>query len=288
MNKTTVRPGQPAVHPQSPLQPVYNVINVLRPDHIIRSYKRLNRRQRWAIIMSFASIVAMIAILTASIALMRHIRATSGDFLFDALEAPFNLADRMTPAVDTAYATVLPIQIDTIMLDVSTLKTFIPGISPAEEAAPVVEATAGGAEGTVEATAQPTLAQTMNDQLGFCLWSAAEFDPTLAMQTGCLPYEARYLTNGYYRDNGGALVHVSAVMFSQDVSPSVDVMTALKARADLIGRTGNYVIGVGPVDYFFSSTPELYTFTWAHNGWVYSISSPDMGVMEKAIRNFPY
>ena len=68
MNKTTVRPGQPAVHPQSPLQPVYNVINVLRPDHIIRSYKRLNRRQRWAIIMSFASIVAMIAILTASIA----------------------------------------------------------------------------------------------------------------------------------------------------------------------------------------------------------------------------
>ncbi len=54
------------------------------------------------------------------------------------------------------------------------------------------------------------------------------------------------------------------------------------------GMTGNYAIGLGAVDYFFSSTATTYTFTWGHGNWVYTVSSASFAELEAILNNLPF
>jgi len=271
----------PGTRPDGALKPVYALLDLLLPSHLMRAFNRIERRKRWAIIISVASIVLLWSMWTLTTTLMRQVRSNSGAFLMDALQAPYNMVDRLTPTVSAAYMTILPIQTDVLLLDVASVETFVPGVTP--EVEPV-------AEDPADVAAAPVAVSPLeNDQMGNCLWSASDYEPgENEMTTACLKLPAAYLTSGFYNDNNGAAVHVVAAQFKPELATTQDVMTALKAVADSIGRTGNYVIGVGAVDYFYSSTPDLYSFTWAHNGWVYSIASPDMAQLEKAVKGFAY
>ncbi len=270
---------RPATHPDSDLQPVYTLLDFVWPPHLLHAFNRIERRKRWAIIISIASIVLLWSLWTLTTTLMRQVRSNSGAFLMDALQAPYNMVDRQTPTVSAAYMTILPLQTDVLLLDVASVETFVPGVTPKVE--PATEAS--------EDAAAPTIAsQLESDLLGNCLWSAGDYNPNVKEQLACLKLPAAYLTNGLYNNAGGAAIHVVAAQFKPEMATTQEVMTALKAVADSIGRTGNYVIGVGAVSYFYSSTPDLYSFTWSHNDWVYSIASPDMGQLEKAVKGFAY
>jgi|GEM_PF-6861156 len=272
---------RPASHPDSARQPAYRVFDALRPSRLMHSSNRVERRKRWTIVIIIASLVFLWSLWTLSTTLMRQVRANNGAFLMDALQAPFNLTDRMSPAVSAAYMTILPLQTDILLLNVASVETFTPGVTPVVE--PVaVDPVADPAVATLPAS---TL---QNDLLGECLWSAGLYDPAAQEQLACLKLPAAYLTQGLYEDANGAAIHVVAAQFKPELATTMQVMNALKAVADAVGRTGNYVIGVGAVDYFYSSTPDLYSFTWAHNGWVYSIASPEMSQLEKAVQGFAY
>ncbi|MCB9451110.1 MAG: hypothetical protein H6672_06700 [Anaerolineaceae bacterium] len=281
------------VHPESALQPVYDVIDALQPDRLKAAYYSLNYRTRWLIVVSTATLVLLWVTINLSMGLAQHIRATSGPFLFEALNAPYGLVDRISPNADPALITVLPVEVDKHILNLVEAQTFIPGVTPVveaetvEEAAVAEETTVVDEVAVVDATTITETAPVIPYLMGECLFSAAEFDPDAETYAGCLPFAATYLTTGMYEGNGSP-IQVAAVQFDPAVTSTNDVMNSLKDYSEQIGRAGNYVIGINGADYFYSSTPELYSFTWAHNGWVYSMSGENLNELESMLKAFPF
>ncbi len=282
------------VHPQSDLQPVYDVLDALQFGHLKAAYNRLSIRTRWFIIIGVATLVLVWATVSLSGLLVQHIRATSGPFLMEALQPPYNLVERLTPETDPAQMTILPMQLDTYVLNLMTVQTLHDGIAPVVEAdaAAVTAETTDAAAATTETTdaAAPVEAVVAPIQylMGNCLVSAGNFDPEADAQTTCVGVPATYLTSGLYEGGSGSPIYMAAARFNPDVVSTSDVMKTLKDYAEGVGRSGNYVIGIGAADFFYSTTPELYSFVWAHNGWVYVISGPDMPQLETALKVFPF
>lgn len=275
------------VHPQSDLQPVYDVLDALQFGHLKARFNQLSMRTRWLIVIGIATLVLLWATVSLSGLLVQHIRATSGPFLLEALQPPYNLVERLTPETDPAQMTILPMQLDTYVLNLTTVQTLHDGI------APVVEADAASAETTdaaTDAAAAPAEAVVapIHYLMGDCLTSAGNFDPEADAQTTCVGVPATYLTSGLYEGGSGSPIYMAAARFNPDVVSTSDVMKTMKDYAERVGRSGNYVIGIGAADFFYSTTPELYSFIWAHNGWVYVISGPDMAQLETALKVFPF
>ncbi len=264
------------IHPQSDLQPVYDILDVLHPDNLKAVFNRLDFRTRWLIIITSATLILLWVTISLASGLAQHIRATSGPFLLDALQAPYSMTERTVPAADVTQITMLPMEIEDYILNLLTVETFIPGVTPVVEAAAEI---ADGSAAEVAPAEQYLLAE--------CLLSAADFDPLAETNTGCLPFPVAYLTSGLY-EGGASPIHLVAAQFDPVEVLTGNVMKSLKSQAERIGRMGNYVIGVGTVDFFYSSTPDLYSITWAHDGWVYTISTPDMNQLEKMLEAFPY
>lgn len=56
-----------------------------------------------------------------------------------------------------------------------------------------------------------------------------------------------------------------------------------------VGNIGNYVLVRDvEVNYYYSVDDGWQSFTWAHENWVYTVSSPSSETMESVIETFPY
>jgi hypothetical protein len=55
-----------------------------------------------------------------------------------------------------------------------------------------------------------------------------------------------------------------------------------------IGRTGNFSLDTIEYDYFFHYADSLYTLSWSHEQWVYSVSAPSFEELDAFLTRFPY
>jgi hypothetical protein len=268
----TPQKRKPPVRRESDLQPIYDVVDALQPDQLKAAYNRMDRRTRYMVIMLIATLVLAWAMLTAVRLLSQHISATTGPFLMDALKAPYNLDARTLPTPIDAQTTVLPAAVaDFARLD-ETVKVIVPvDVSEGQPDAGDVEQAATG----LEALAGYPLAG--------CLATAA----SNSVESACVPFRAQYVTFGDYQIADGSRMNVTAAQFVSDAD-ATDAVKALSHYAGSIGRVGNYVLGVGAVDYFNSAAGNYHIFTWSHGMWVYTMTHQSLPALESAMKVFPY
>jgi len=257
---------------ESDLQPVYEVIDALQPDHLKAAYNRMDRRTRYVIIMIIASAVLAWSMLTAVRLLSQQIAATTGPFLMDALKAPYSLDTRTLPIPVDAQTTVLPMTVDSLTRLDQTVKVIVPVVvSEAEQEAGAIQETGMNLDALAAYPLAGCLATTV----------------TNSIESACVPFRAQYATFGDYQMADGSRMNVTAAQFSSD-DEATQVMKALIHQAGSVGRVGNYVLGVSAVDYFNSAAGNYYIFTWSHGMWVYTLTHPSLPVLEAAVKAFPY
>lgn len=101
---------------------------------------------------------------------------------------------------------------------------------------------------------------------------------------------ATFVERGDYQHNG--------MNFNVVVAEYPDHDTATRAvkqvfeYARINGRVGNFSLGPIEYDYAFTQTGngpnELYSFTWSHENWVYSITTDNFIELENLVKVFPY
>lgn len=120
----------------------------------------------------------------------------------------------------------------------------------------------------------------VNSLVGRCLQSASE--------TGCtLTYAPLYVETAQYTNTSGS-VSLIAAQYAAGIEAS-EVNYDLYRFARSSGRIGNFAFLPDlPVNYFYSSTREGYTFTWSHGQWIYSVSSANLETLSQFVSTFAY
>jgi hypothetical protein len=254
---------------QSELQPVYDFLDMLHPARLRAHWNRIGRRAQWTLVISLASLVLIWVVLNLLLLTMRHVRATTGPFLFEALQAPYELSARPVPLPGDETVTVLPAAAGDYTLQAETVQIVAPGMPAPVQAAATEQETAPA----------PAVA---NFFVGQCLLNAAQPET----ETPCTGVAPLYLTFGTY-GSGGTLLDAAAARFDSAANAR-EAMKSLRQFSGANEAVGNYAVGVGEVDFFYSSTGERYTFTWAHDTWVYTVSGAAFHELEKLVRAFPY
>lgn len=259
-----------AIKPQqSDLQPVYDLLDALQPARLRRNWQRLDRRTRWMLVMSGASLVLVWVALSVTSMMIRHVQATSGDFLFEALRAPYELETRLLPLQPLDEASILAASVGDYVLQLETVQTSRPATTEA----------AARPDAAVDVQAVPAVASQM--VLGQCLLAVPESD------TPCASHPGQYLTSGTYAKADGTVIQAAAASFAS-TDEARQVTKDVHRYASQVGVMGNYVLGISAVDYFYSSSYGVYTFTWSHENWVYSLSSTSFDALENLLAVFPY
>lgn len=86
---------------------------------------------------------------------------------------------------------------------------------------------------------------------------------------------------------GDSVFNVVAAEFASH-EESTSVVSSLYQYGRSIGRTGNFSLGTIEYDYFFHFADDLYSFSWSHENWVYSISSASFADLDELLKVFPY
>jgi hypothetical protein len=262
---------KPAFRRESDLQPIYDVVDALQPDHLKAAYNRMDRRTRYLVIMLVATLILAWSMLTAVRLLSNHIAATTGPFLFDALKAPYSLDTRTLPLPVDAQTTVLPTAVGDITRLDETVKVIVPvAVSASQEAA-----------------AEEQVGIPLDSLAGYPLAGCLATTATSNLESACVGFSAQYVTFGDFQSKDGSRVNVIAAQFASDAE-ATQVMKALSRYAGSVGRVGNYALGVGTVDYFNSATVDHHIFTWSHGMWVYTMTSKSLSLLESTIKSFPY
>ncbi|MBZ0300360.1 MAG: hypothetical protein K8J31_11485 [Anaerolineae bacterium] len=97
---------------------------------------------------------------------------------------------------------------------------------------------------------------------------------------------ALYVERGSYL-NKSAAFDVVAAQYA-DHERATEAVTQIFSYARTIGRTGNFSLGPIEYDYAYSHTDNLYTMTWSHENWVYSITGDNYIDLENLVKLFPY
>lgn len=253
---------------QSDLQPVYDLLEALHPARLRRNWQRLDMRSRWLLIISVASLILVWVMLNLTSLMIRHTRATSGTFLFDALHAPYQLETRLLPVLPLDDTSMLPAAAGEYMLQPETVQVVRPAVAAAPSAA------------ETEAVAAPVNAAS-RFITGQCLLSPPETDAP------CLSSQWLYLTSGSYAKPDGTIINAAAASFAS-AAEGRQAMKDVHGYANQRSVMGNYALGIWPVDYFYSSFNGVYTFVWSHDNWIFTLSSTALEDMEKLIEAFPY
>jgi hypothetical protein len=256
---------------QSDLQPVYDLIDALQPAHIKAAYKRLNRRTRAILLISVATVVLLWALFSILGFAMNYVKNTTGPFLTEALKTSYNLEARVMPLPPVDQTSLLPNAVANYTL-----------VGSPYQATPVPAKTGKNNKADAQPTVVPP-APVINSPLGTCLTTAIiGADPA-----NCTGLPAVYTAMGDYQNAAGTTVNVSMALFTSHTEAG-DVMRKLQQQAAVGGSLGNYAIGVTQVDYFYSSQPQVYMFSWANGSWVYTAVSSSSEDLDQFVKNFPY
>lgn len=247
---------------QSDLQPVYDLIDALNPSKLQRSFLSLSHRTRWMLVSVVAGLIFLWVVISLMQLGVQTIRANSGPFLMDALRVPYNMEARLITPPGTLVN--LPVQVGEYALQADSIQ-----LTPAPVVDPAVVPTAPSF------TAVSPIAQCMVNA-GAGLTDAA-----------CGLVNMQYVAGGNYLHSNAQTTQIVASMFASQ-SESQEAVRTLFQTARHQGMTGNYAIGLGAVDYFFSSTATTYTFTWGHGNWVYTVSSASFAELETILNNLPF
>jgi hypothetical protein len=265
--KSPIRPL--AKSRESDLQPVYDVLDALQPAHLKAAYHRLDRRTRYWLIIGIATVVLGWSMLTLMQMITRHVAATTGPFLSDALQAPFQLDTRPMPAWTTENTMILPSNVGNYAIVDGSVQIVIP--------TPVTEATSG------QATVPDVPSVVPAAVLGKCLHSATSADLTAT----CVGIPAQYLAFADYQSAEGIVIHLVSAQFGSH-DDATQAIKALRRQAGSVGHVGDYAIGVGTVDFFYSVTGDQYNFTWSNGMWVYLVSGASSADLEAFTQSFSY
>jgi hypothetical protein len=97
---------------------------------------------------------------------------------------------------------------------------------------------------------------------------------------------ATFVEQGQYLYNDVAFQVVVAEYPDHD--RATQAVKQIFGYARTIGRTGNFSLGPIEYDYVFNHADDLYTFTWSHENWVFSISAENFIELENLVKTFPY
>ncbi len=138
--------------------------------------------------------------------------------------------------------------------------------------------------GVVGAYTLLTDVQADPGQLGTCLQQAGT-EGALCEVT----YHPVNLTMGQYQAVANAPPVTVVVAQFYDEAQSAQAMAELIQYSRATGRVGNYTLRrVRPVDYYYSTSKGVYTFTWSKGVYVYVVSGASMTDVDAFVKNFPY
>ncbi len=102
-----------------------------------------------------------------------------------------------------------------------------------------------------------------------------------------LEYTPQYNLATHYIDSEGNVIEVMVTNYwNEDLA--TETMDDAVSHARTFSRVGNFVVGAGEIDYFYSTTSNWFSFTWGHGAWVFSISASYPEVLENAVQALPY
>ncbi|HLV35155.1 MAG TPA: hypothetical protein VKY59_08590 [Spirillospora sp.] len=108
----------------------------------------------------------------------------------------------------------------------------------------------------------------------------------MVAQTCPIDQTATFVEWGDYQHNDTIFNVVVAEYPDHDTATRAVKQVFQYART--IGSTGNFSLGPIEYDYAFSHADSLYTFTWSHENWVYSITTDNFAELENLVKVFPY
>ena len=97
---------------------------------------------------------------------------------------------------------------------------------------------------------------------------------------------ATFVESGVYRSSTMSL-NVTAAQYADHDSATAAVKQVFQ-YARSIGSTGNFSLGSIAYDYAYTQANDLFTLTWSHANWVYSITVPDVSTLDTLVAAFPY
>lgn len=251
--------------PQSDFQPIYDAIDALRPARLKATWQKMSHRGRILMLIMAALAVLLWSVGVIGALIGNYVRDTSGPLLIEALRSPYGLEGRLYPALE---APALPQTAGAWLLSAPpVLVTPPPAVKEGEPPIPVPGV-------SLESALNTCLVQTA---LG------------VTPEAPCAGVASAYALIGDYQTQAGDRLNM---VMSQFASPE-DARLAMRqlferARTDADGRTGSYVLGVTEVDYFTSSGRRMYSFSWGHGLWVYTVTTPSFDAMEDFVRSFPH
>jgi hypothetical protein len=67
-----------------------------------------------------------------------------------------------------------------------------------------------------------------------------------------------------------------------------ETMRWLMDASRALGATGNFIIGVHEVDFYYSRTGTTFSFTYSRGSWMYWVSGPSDDDVQAFVSAFPY
>ena len=228
--------------------------------YVLHTYRSTLRTIQWlerhprtrGVLMVITSVIILAVVgIVISSEVRADIRAKQGPFLDDAVVAPHDLKDRVIPSYDQSAASLLPATIGDYELTSSA-------VTPDNPSSLMIHCQIG---------VRPNYNGVYNCSLMY----------------GALDRAAgRYL--------GSRALDVAVSQYATEDAAQRSMVDMLHyARAQ--GEVGNFAVlnSGGPVDYFYSATRSgWYSLTWAHDRWIFTISTSSFKDLETAVLNFPY
>ena len=100
-------------------------------------------------------------------------------------------------------------------------------------------------------------------------------------------YTAEFIEPANFIDSDGNKLSLVMTKFADNEQASATI-DAVYDYARKIGRIGNFAFtDLLNVDYFYSATREVTSFTWLNENWVLSVSAENIDILDKFMENFP-
>ncbi len=138
---------------------------------------------------------------------------------------------------------------------------------------------------TALAAVEPPTVYQIND----CLRSSKMIvrrQDTAAAPPCVIDQTATYVESGNYLFDGQEFNVVAAQYPHHAAATTAAKQVFYHTRS--VGRTGNFALGPIEYDYVFSFADGVYSLTWTHENWAYSLSTKDNKALEQFVKFFPY
>ena len=102
-----------------------------------------------------------------------------------------------------------------------------------------------------------------------------------------ITYRPQYQATTRYSDNNGNTIEVVVANYWNERITTEAMVDAVHSAGEF-SRVGDFVVAVGEIDYFYSTTSDWFSFTWAHGAWMFSVSAETPESLTSAVQAFPY